>query len=188
MEFDAGGASGESTLIQIFRDGLKPSIAAQIKQHGRENDSWEELVKKAIEVEAKVSLLPSPFVRDMDQHCPRGNRPATMSKPQASSTWDPRDEPSSEKALASNKPPHSLRSENGNTSDKKTRKEKKKKQRCRDAEQAGKDPTPATGVNASSTKTHLWRKDPSLIIYYNYNKKGHYADHCSELRKNVSKN
>ena len=31
MEFDAGGARGESTLIQIFRNGLKPSIAAQME-------------------------------------------------------------------------------------------------------------------------------------------------------------
>ena len=188
MEFDASGAPEESTLIRIFRDGLKPSIAAQMEQRGRENDTWEELVKKTIEVEAKVSLLPSPFVRDMDQRCPQCNRPATMSKSQASSTRDPRDEPSLDKALASNKPPHSLRSENGDTSDKKARKEKKKKQRRRDAEQAGKDPTPATGVNASSTKTHPRRKDPSLITCYNCNKKGHYADHCSEPRKNASKN
>ena len=39
MEFDAGGAPGESTFIWIFRDGLKPSIAAQMEQRGRENDS-----------------------------------------------------------------------------------------------------------------------------------------------------
>ena len=188
MEFDAGGAPGESTLIRIFRDSLKPSIAAQMEQRGRENDSWEELVEKAIEVQVKVNFLPSSFVRDMDQRCPQGNRPTTMSKSQASSTRDPRDEPSLDKVLASNKPPHFSRSENGDTSDKKARKEKKKKQCRRDVEQAGKDPTPATGVNASSTKTHPWRKDPSLITCYNCNKKGHYADHCSEPRKNASKN
>ena len=39
MEFDAGGAPRESTLIRIFRDALKPLIAAQIEQCGRENDS-----------------------------------------------------------------------------------------------------------------------------------------------------
>ena len=188
MEFDASGAPEESTLIRIFRDGLKPSIAAQMEQRGRENDTWEELVEKAIEAEAKVSLLPSPFVRDMDQRCPRGNRFTTMSKSQASSTWDLWDEPSLEKALASNKPPHSSRSENGNTSNKKTWKEKKKKQRCRDAEQAGKDLTSAIAVNTSSTKTHFWRKDSSLITYYNCNKKGHYTDQCSEPRENLSKN
>ena len=188
MEFNAGGAPGESTLIQIFRNGLKPSIATQIEQRGRENDSWEELVEKTIEAEAKVSFLPSPFVRDMDQRCPQGNRPATMSKSQAFSTRDPRDELSLNKALASNKLPHSSRSKNGDTSDKKAWKEKKKKQRRRDVEQAGKDPTPATGVNASGTKTHPWRKNSSLITCYNCNKKGHYVDHCSEPKKNASKN
>ena len=160
----------------------------QIEQRGRENDSWEELVEKAIKAEAKIDFLPSSFVRDIDQRFPRDNRSTPMSKSQASSAQDPQDELSSEKALPPNKPSHSSRSENGDTSDKKSWKEKKKKQRRRDAEQAGKDPTLATGVNASSTMTHPWRKDPSLIICYNCNKKGHYADHCSEPRKNASKN
>ena len=111
-----------------------------------------------------------------------------MSKSQAFSTRDPRDKPSLDKALASNKPPHSSRSENGDTFDKKARKEKKKKQRRRDVEQAGKDPTPATNVNASSTKTHPRRKNPSLITCYNCNKKGYYADHYSEPKNNASKN
>ena len=70
MEFDASGASEEFIFIQIFRDGLKPSIAAQIEQRGREKDTWETLVKKAIEAEAKVSLLPCSFVRDIDQRYP----------------------------------------------------------------------------------------------------------------------
>ena len=52
-------------------------FTAQMEQRKRENDTWEELVKKAIKAEAKVSLLPSPFVRDIDQRCPWGNCPAT---------------------------------------------------------------------------------------------------------------
>ena len=125
MEFDASGAFEESTFIQIFWNGLKPSIAALIQQRGRENDTWEELDKKAIKTEAKVSLLPSPFVRDMDQRCPQGNRPATLTKSQTSSTWDPWKEPS-EKAQ-NPKTSHSSCSENSKTSDPKARKEKKKK-------------------------------------------------------------
>ena len=190
MEFDSDVASGKSTLIWIFQDGLKPSITAQMEQRRRENDSWEKLVKKAIETEAKIGLLPLSFIRDMDQRCSRGNRPATMSKSQTSSSQDLWDKPSSKKTTSSNKPLHSSWSENGDTSDKKARKKKKTKQRHRDAEQAGKNSTPATGVNVScsANKTHPRRKDPSLITCYNCNKKGHYADHCSEPKKNVSKN
>ena len=92
MEFDASGASKRSTLIWIFQDGFKPSIAAQIKQCGQEHDTWEELVKKAIEAEVKVRFLPSPFIQNIHQRCPQGNRFATWTNSQTSSAWDPQDE------------------------------------------------------------------------------------------------
>ena len=96
IEFDADGAPGESALIRYFRDGLKPSIKAQMEQRGRENDSWKELVEKAIDAEAKANLQPPSFLREMDERCSQGNRPAhaTMAKSQASATRDPQDEPS----------------------------------------------------------------------------------------------
>ena len=41
LEFDADAAPEESDLIRFFREGLKPSIKAQMEQRGRELDSWE---------------------------------------------------------------------------------------------------------------------------------------------------
>ena len=95
QEFDEEGAPEESDLIRFFRKGLRPSIKAQMEQRGREHDSWEELVEKAIDAEAKASLQPPSILREMDQHCLCGNRPAhsTVAKSQASSTRDPRDNP-----------------------------------------------------------------------------------------------
>ena len=83
LEFDDEGAPEESDLIRFFREGLKPSIKAQMEQRGRELDSWEELVEKAIDAEAKASLQPQSILREMDQRCPHGNRPAhaTVAKP-----------------------------------------------------------------------------------------------------------
>lgn len=49
-------------------------MKAQMEQRGRELDSWDELVEKAIDAEAKASLQPPSFIREMDQRCPRGNR------------------------------------------------------------------------------------------------------------------
>lgn len=95
VEFDADGAPEESTLICFFREGLKPSIKAQMEQRGRESDSWEELVEKAVVAEAKASLQPPSFIREMDQRCTRGSRPAhtTVARSQPTSNWDPRDKP-----------------------------------------------------------------------------------------------
>lgn len=56
IEFDADGAPEESDLIRFFREGLKPLVKAQMEQRGRELDSWEEIVEKAIDAEAKASL------------------------------------------------------------------------------------------------------------------------------------
>ena len=83
-----------------------------------------------------------------------------------------------------------MRSEYDKTSDKKVQKEKKKKQRCRDTEQVGKDFTLATSINASSIATGKTShcKNPSLITCYNCNKKGHYASQCIKPKKDGSKN
>lgn len=70
LEFDADAASNESYLIRFFRDGLKPSIKVWMDQRGRELDSWDELVEKAIDVEAKASLQPAFILSKMDQSCP----------------------------------------------------------------------------------------------------------------------
>ena len=74
----------------------------------------------------------------MDQYCSQGNRPAhtTIAKSQAPafSARDPQTEPSTKKALALDKAPHSLQTKYGKISDKKVRKEKKKKHHHRNAE------------------------------------------------------
>lgn len=63
-------------MIKFFQEGLKPSIKAHMEQHGQDLDSWDKLVKKAVDVKAKTSLQPTSFIRKMDQRCPRGNHPA----------------------------------------------------------------------------------------------------------------
>ena len=51
LEFDADGAPEESTLIRLFREGLKPLIKAQMEQYG-----WETWISAAQEV--TVQLIP----------------------------------------------------------------------------------------------------------------------------------
>lgn len=57
------------------------------------------MVEKAINAEAKAGLRPPSMIHEMHQSCPRRNCPAhtvVAKSPaqQRSSTWDPRDEPS----------------------------------------------------------------------------------------------
>lgn len=40
-----------------------------MEQRVREHNSWDELVEKGIEAEAKASLLPAFIIRKMDQRC-----------------------------------------------------------------------------------------------------------------------
>lgn len=72
MEFDADGGPEKSDLIQLFREGFKPSVRAQMEQRGRKVNSWDKLVQKTIDVNAKASLQhPLSSMRWI-----RGNRPA----------------------------------------------------------------------------------------------------------------
>ena len=61
-------------LIRLFRNSLWPSIRAQAKQDSYQKNTWEQVIKKAIIVEAKATLnLPS-WVQEIDVCCPRSNQ------------------------------------------------------------------------------------------------------------------
>ena len=44
-----------------------------MEQKGRELDNWEEIIKKAVEVEAKAGLQPAFYIREIDHQALRGN-------------------------------------------------------------------------------------------------------------------
>ena len=158
QKFDEEGAPEKSELIRFFREGFRPLVKAQIKQRGREHDSWEVLVKKSIDTKAKASLQPPSILREMDQCCPHSNRPAhsTVAKSQASSTRDPRDNPVKKlpPPLAP-KPFNSSPAGSSETSDKKTQREKKKHLGLDQQQDQGRkntSSTPATGANGGTRK------------------------------------
>ena len=159
-----------------------------MEQREQEYNIWEKLVKKAIDAEAKASFQLPSILREMDQHCLRGNQPGhfTVAKLQASSTQEPHDNPIKKPPLLSApKLSNSLPAESSETSDKKTWREKKKHQRLdqqRDLSRKDTSSTPAIGANSGT------RKDMSQITCFNFNKKGHYSRNCSEPRKDMSKN
>ena len=61
-------------MICYFRKGFKSSIKFEIKQQNRESMNFEEMVQRAINMEAKAGLRSSIMVRDLDICCLRGYR------------------------------------------------------------------------------------------------------------------
>ena len=55
-KFDANAVILEPVLIRLFRDSLRPSIRAQAKQKGRQKDTWDQVMRKAITAKAKAAL------------------------------------------------------------------------------------------------------------------------------------
>ncbi len=98
-EFDPTCAPNETTLIRYFRAGLRPSIWAQLDQRRRDLDSWEEVVEKTDDAEAKTNLQPPFYVRDVDVMCPKGHRPSSR-KDKENTYREPQSEASKDKDKA----------------------------------------------------------------------------------------
>ena len=139
------------------------------------------MVKKAVDVKAKLALRPCSSTKESDQNCPQGNQPAnsTVAKSQSSVMKDPRSEEPKVRRTESSGSQWSKFS-------KKARKEKKKEQRRRDRERQ-KSSTPAVDGQAEphqkKKKKHCSDKAPwdkSQVKYFNCSKLGHYANACPE--------
>ena len=135
-------------MIWYFREDLRPLVRVKMEQRGQQLDSFEELVKKAVDAKAKATLWPRSYARKTDQYCFWGTRPsAGKASTQGQLIKEPRvEEPKKPKEL---KAPALQRSDSTQTFEQ-AQKEKKKKDRkyCRRKSQ---DSTPATGVNSTNT-------------------------------------
>ena len=168
-------------MICYFWKGFKPFIKVEIEQQDRESMDFEEMVQKAVNAEAKAGLRSSIIVRDSDAGFLRGHRLShnTSSKVQTQGSkdsfcsqnpkpTDPKPAPSCDNAAESAK--------------KEDRKDKKKKLRNRRRE--WNKQTPATGDNTEALKKKKKRHDPSKVMCFNCDKKGHYASDCTKPSKN----
>ena len=63
-------------MICYFWEGLKPSIKIELEQQDRKFMDFEEMVQKAVNVEAKAGLRSSTMVQKSDARCARGHRPS----------------------------------------------------------------------------------------------------------------
>ena len=120
------------------------------------------------------------MVRDLDIRCPRGYCPSnnTVSKVQTQETTAKDsyylEEPKT-KDLKS-VPLHDNPAEPAKKEDKQKR-FKRQRERTRKLKK-----TPATGNNTVDTAKKKKKRDTSKVTYFNYDKKGHYASNCTELK------
>ena len=154
-----------------------------MEQQDRASTSFEEMVQRAVNAEAKAGLRSSIMVRDADSRCLRGHRPSqntsTKVQTQGSTAKESKPEESrpKESKPANGKTPAPPRTdEPGKTSrqDKKKEYLKKKQDRI--------NSTPATRDN--DLEGEKKRNDRSNKKCYNCQKKGHFARNCPEPPKN----
>ena len=94
LEYDPVGAPTEPTMLRYFQESLKPSILAELEHQDFELENFDQIVKKAVDAEAKSALWSRSSTKEMDQNCPRDSRPVNsiIAKSQNSAMKDPRTE------------------------------------------------------------------------------------------------
>ncbi len=159
-EFDPTSAPNETTLIRYFREGLRPSIWAQLDHRGQDLDGWEKVVEKVGDVEAKANLQPLFYVRDIDVRCLKDHR-LSAKKDKEDTYREPQNEVSKHKDKA--------KSHNSSASANQPQTQAPKKdKRGRWGGHL------ATGVNSTKiAKKDKAPKDLSHIKYYTCHQKGH---------------
>ena len=176
-------------MIWYFQKGFCLLVRVKIEQRGWELNSFEELVKKTVNVETKATLWPCSYARKTDQHCFWRSRPsAAKASIQNQPMKDQRVEKPKSRRKES-KAPASQYSASAETFEK-AWKEKKKNNRYNKKDcRARKGSTLATGVNTTNANHGKKKKNgpncrnPSEVVYYNCNKKGHYLNKCHKPPK-----
>ena len=163
-------------MIRYFREGLRPSIQAQLDVRDQELDSWNEVVDKTVDAEAKASLQAPSGTREMDSRCPQGQRPTKK---------EDKDSRDYEKNKSSQNPPTNASSSGTQSSPAQPKKEQNSRSRQGGSRQQGQGQnTPATGVNATAVRKDKdkdkHKKDLSNIECYTCKQKGHYANKYPE--------
>lgn len=114
-------------MIRYFKEGLRPSIRAEIEQRSRELDIFKGLVEKTVDAEAKAAFRPRFYARETDQHCPQGSRLANSSITKAQDQSSFRKDLRTEEPRSKPQKPKSSSPQQKAETPKKARKKKKKK-------------------------------------------------------------
>ena len=94
LEYDPIGAPTKSTMLRYFWEDLKPLVLAELEHQDLGLERFDQMVKKAVNANAKSALRPRSSTKKIDQNCSRGNRLAnsTVAKSQRSAIKELRTE------------------------------------------------------------------------------------------------
>ena len=162
-------------------------IRAQIEPRSQEYNSWDKLVNKIIDAEAKTNPQLSYYSRDIDNYCLISNcfSHTILSKPQRNcNEFSNKTQVYQAQKSLTQPPSSSLLVASSKAFEKKAWKEKKKKYCQEHKKNLG---TLATNVNTDDVTLSRAPKDMSLITCFNCNRTSHYARNCSKPKLKSSK-
>lgn len=90
LKYDLIRAPTELMMLRYFRKSLKPSILAELEHKDLEQENFDQMVKKAVNVKAKLAFQSCFNTGKIDQNYPYGNQLAnsTIIKSQGSTMKD----------------------------------------------------------------------------------------------------
>ena len=69
LEYNPVRTPTESTMLRYIREGLKPSVLAELGYRDLELESFNQMVKKVVDAKTKSALRSCSNIKEMDQSC-----------------------------------------------------------------------------------------------------------------------
>ena len=83
LEYNPVRAPTKPTMLKYFQEGLKPSVLTELEYRDLELESFNQMVKKAVNAKAKSAFQPRSSTKDIDQNCPEAANQPTPLLPRA---------------------------------------------------------------------------------------------------------
>ena len=87
LEYDPVGAPTKLIMLRYFRKGLKPSVLVELKHQDFKLESFNEIVKKAVNVEAISAIWPCSSTKEIYQNWPWSNWPTNSNVAKSVMLW-----------------------------------------------------------------------------------------------------
>ena len=171
-EFDPAATPSEEIMIRYFREGLRPSVRAQLDTWGRDLDFWEEPVEKAVNAEAKAMLQSSFSTCEMDSRCPQEYKPVKKEEKDSGKNKSTDSTPAD---MSSGKQSSSIQ-QTSSANPKKDQNHQQGRRRCERQKQGRGRNSPATGANANANAAKKEEKNISQVKCFTYHQKRHYSN------------